>query len=98
MTDAAVSLRDIRKEYRRADFSIVALEDINIDIPEGEFFLPDGTVRIREVDTPPLGSRNRPAHGRGNPRARRRPQRIEREPAGRLAQREHRITCSRRST
>ena len=38
MTDAAVSLRDIRKEYRRADFSIVALEDINIDIPEGEFF------------------------------------------------------------
>lgn len=38
MTDVAVSLRDIRKEYRRADFSVIALEDINIDIPKGEFF------------------------------------------------------------
>jgi putative ABC transport system ATP-binding protein len=38
MIDAAVSLRHIHKEYRRADFLIVALDDITIDIPKGEFF------------------------------------------------------------
>ena len=36
--NAAVSLRRIYKEYRRADYSVVALDDITLEIPKGEFF------------------------------------------------------------
>ncbi len=36
--NAAVSLRRIHKEYKRADYSVVALDDITLDIPRGEFF------------------------------------------------------------
>ena len=64
MTDTAVSLRDIRKEYRRADFLVVALEDIAIDIPKGEFFClmgPSGSGKstllhlVAGIDRPTAG-------------------------------------------
>lgn len=38
MTGAAVSLRRIYKEYRRADFAIVALDGITLEIRKGDFF------------------------------------------------------------
>ena len=34
----AVALHGIQKEYRRADFSIVALDDITLEIRRGDFF------------------------------------------------------------
>ena len=38
MTGTAVSLRQIYKEYRRADFAIVALDGITLEIRKGDFF------------------------------------------------------------
>ncbi len=64
MIDAAVSLRSIHKEYRRADFLVVALDDITIDIPIGEFFClmgPSGSGKstllhlVAGIDRPTKG-------------------------------------------
>ncbi len=61
---AAVSLRGIHKEYRRADYSVVALEDLTIDIPPGEFFClmgPSGSGKstllhlVAGIDRPTSG-------------------------------------------
>ena len=38
MTGTAVSLRGVHKEYKRADYSVIALDRLTLDIPKGEFF------------------------------------------------------------
>lgn len=62
--NAAVSLRQVHKEYRRADFSVIALEDLTLDIPKGEFFClmgPSGSGKstllhlIAGIDRPTNG-------------------------------------------
>lgn len=61
---AAVSLRGIHKEYRRADYSVVALEDLTLDIQQGEFFClmgPSGSGKstllhlVAGIDRPTSG-------------------------------------------
>lgn len=63
--NAAVSLRQVHKEYRRADFSVIALEDLTLDIPKGEFFClmgPSGSGKstllhlIAGIDRPTAGA------------------------------------------
>ena len=65
MTEAAVSLQGVHKEYRRAEFAIVALDDLTLDIPKGEFFClmgPSGSGKstllhlIAGIDRPTDGS------------------------------------------
>ena len=58
MSQAAVSLRHVHKEFRRADYSIVALDDITIDIRQGDFFCLMGAVWLREVHATALGRRH----------------------------------------
>lgn len=64
MNGNAVSLRQVHKEYRRADFSVIALEDLTLDIPKGEFFClmgPSGSGKstllhlIAGIDRPTNG-------------------------------------------
>lgn len=64
MSAKAVSLRDIHKEYRRADFAIVALDRVTLEIPRGEFFClmgPSGSGKstllhlIAGIDRPTSG-------------------------------------------
>lgn len=63
--NAAVSLRQVHKEYRRADFSVIALEDLTLEIPKGEFFClmgPSGSGKstllhlIAGIDRPTNGA------------------------------------------
>lgn len=64
MSQAAVSLRHVHKEFRRADYSIVALDDITIDIRQGDFFClmgPSGSGKstllhlVAGIDRPTSG-------------------------------------------
>lgn len=64
MSDIAVSLRQAHKEYRRADFAIIALDGISLDIAKGEFFClmgPSGSGKstllhlIAGIDQPTSG-------------------------------------------
>lgn len=64
MSTPAVSLRDIHKEYRRADFTIVALDHISLDISQGDFFClmgPSGSGKstmlhlVAGIDQPTSG-------------------------------------------
>ena len=61
----AVSLRNLRKEYTREEFRIVALDDITLDIAKGEFFClmgPSGSGKstllhlVAGIDRPTDGS------------------------------------------
>ncbi len=62
---AAVSLSEVDKVYKRADFSVVALESLTLEIPRGEFFClmgPSGSGKstllhlIAGIDRPTGGS------------------------------------------
>ena len=64
MSQAAVSLRHVHKEFRRADYSIIALDDITIDIRQGDFFClmgPSGSGKstllhlVAGIDRPTSG-------------------------------------------
>ncbi len=61
----AVSLRNLRKEYTREEFRVVALDDITLDIAKGEFFClmgPSGSGKstllhlVAGIDRPTDGS------------------------------------------
>ena len=61
----AVALRNVRKEYRRADFSVLALDDITLDIRQGDFFClmgPSGSGKstllhlVAGIDQPTEGT------------------------------------------
>lgn len=61
----AVSLGQIDKIYRRADFSVVALDDVTLEIPQGEFFClmgPSGSGKstllhlVAGIDRPTRGT------------------------------------------
>ena len=64
MSQAAVSLRHVHKEFTRADYSIIALDDITIDIRRGDFFClmgPSGSGKstllhlVAGIDRPTRG-------------------------------------------
>ena len=64
MTIPAISFRGLRKVYSRADYTVVALDDISMDIPRGEFFClmgPSGSGKstllhlVAGIDRPTAG-------------------------------------------
>ncbi len=64
MTDSAVSVRRLHKEYTRADFSVIALDSLTVDIRKGDFFClmgPSGSGKstllhlIAGIDKPTSG-------------------------------------------
>lgn len=61
----AVALKNVRKEYKRADFSVLALDDITLDIRQGDFFClmgPSGSGKstllhlVAGIDQPTEGT------------------------------------------
>ena len=61
----AIEIDKVRKEYRREDFSVVALADVDLEIPRGEFFClmgPSGSGKstllhlIAGIDKPSAGN------------------------------------------
>lgn len=64
MIDSAVSVQQLHKEYRRADFSVIAIDSLTIDIRKGDFFClmgPSGSGKstllhlIAGIDKPTSG-------------------------------------------
>ena len=67
MSDTAIQLENLSKEFRRDDFTVVALNNVDLTIPEGEFFClmgPSGSGKstmlhlIAGIDKPTGGGLN----------------------------------------
>ena len=52
---SSIVLRSVYKEYRRDEFVIPVLADLDLEVAEGEYLAPDGAVGIGQDHAPEPG-------------------------------------------